>query len=136
MYWIAFALAGGSLIVSVTILSVVLAVLRSTRRTERAGGERLEILREQQERLQFMRDERRMLEEELQWRRSMMDGEERLLELNAPSESNGHSETERLPKSRVDLTNALESRLSSMSELRLATFTEELTVLGTLPAST
>ena len=100
MYWTVVGFAGASLIASVAILYVVLKVLRSTHRAERAGGERLEILREQQERLQFLREERRMLEEELQWRRSMMDGEERLLELNAPSESNGHSETERPPKSR------------------------------------
>ncbi len=99
MYWIAFGLAGGSLLTSTTILYFVLKVLRSTHRAERAGGERLEILREQQQRLQFMRDERRMLEEELQWRRSMMDGEERLLELNPPSQFNGRSETEQ-PKSR------------------------------------
>jgi hypothetical protein len=40
-----------------------------------------------------------MLEEELEWRRSMtdsegMDSEGHLLELNAPSESNGHLEPE------------------------------------------
>ena len=104
MYWIAVGLAGGSLIVSVTILYVVLKVLGSTHRAERAGEERLEILREQQQRLQFLREERRMLEEELEWRRSMMDSsssssEERLLALNAPSESDGHSESEQ-PKSR------------------------------------
>ncbi len=99
MYWIAVALAGGSLIVGVTILGVVLAGLRTTRRTERAGDERLEILREQQQRLGVLREERRMLEEELQWRRSMMDGEGRLLELDASWESDGHSETEQ-PKSR------------------------------------
>jgi hypothetical protein len=94
MYWIALGLAGGSLIVSVTILSVVLAVWRSTRRTERTGDERLEILREQQQRLGVLREERRMLEEELRWRRSMMDGEERLPELMAPPDSNGHSRFE------------------------------------------
>ena len=99
MYWIVFGLAGGSLIVSVTILSVVSAVLRSTRRTERAGDERLEILREQQQRLGVLREERRMLEEELRWRRSMMDAEERLLELNAAPESDGHSAI-KLPKMR------------------------------------
>ncbi len=81
MYWIGMGIAGASLITSVTILYVVLKVLRSTHRAERAGGERLEILREQQQRLGFLREERRMLEEELQWRRSMMEGEERLLEL-------------------------------------------------------
>jgi hypothetical protein len=91
MYWMAIGLAGGSLIVSSTILAVVLVVWRSTHRSERAGDERLEILREQQQRLGFLREERRMLEEELQWRRSMMDGEERMLELDAHSESDGHS---------------------------------------------
>ena len=94
MYWVAVGFAGASLIISTTILYFVLRVLRSTHRAERAGGERLEILREQQQRLQFLRDERRMLEEELEWRRSMMDGEGRLLELNAPSGTNGHSESE------------------------------------------
>ena len=93
-YWIAVGLAGASLITSVTILYVMLKVWGSTHRVERAGEERLEILREQQQRLQFLREERRMLEEELEWRRSTMDGssEERLLELNAPSERGGHSE--------------------------------------------
>ncbi len=99
MYWMAIGLAGGSLITSTTILYFVLKMLHSTHRAERAGDERLEILREQQQRLQFLREERRMLEEELQWRRSMMDGEERLLELNASSESNGHSGIEQ-PKIR------------------------------------
>jgi hypothetical protein len=94
MFWIALALAGGSFIVSLMALYVMLVVLRSTRRAERSGDERLEILREQQQRLQFMREERRMLEEELEWRRSTMGSEERQLELNAPSESNGHPEPE------------------------------------------
>ncbi len=91
MYWIALGLAGGSLFVSVTTLYVVWGVRRSTLRAERSGEERLEILREQQERLGVLREERRMLEEELGWRRDMMGGEERVLELDAaPSESNGH----------------------------------------------
>ena len=90
MYWITIGLAGGSLLTSTTILYFVLKVLRSTHRAEWAGDERLEILREQQQRLGFLREERRMLEEELRWRRSMMDGEERLPELMAPPDSNGH----------------------------------------------
>jgi hypothetical protein len=95
VYWIALGLAGGSLVVSVTTLYVVLGVRRSTRRAERAGDERLEILREQQERLGLLREERRMLEEELGWRRKMMDGEGRVLELDAaPSEPNGHPVSE------------------------------------------
>ncbi len=100
MNWIALSLAGSSLVVSVAILVFVWLVLRSTRRVEEGGEERLEMLREQQERLRFLREERRMLEEELEWRRSMMDREQRLLELNAAPdfdkslESNGHSESE------------------------------------------
>ena len=100
MYWIAVGLAGGSLFVSVAILVVVWLVLRSTRRAEQAGEERLEMLREQRERLLFLREERRMLEEELEWRRSMMDREQRLLELEAPLEfaktlrTNGHPKPE------------------------------------------
>jgi hypothetical protein len=95
VYWIALGLAGGGLVVSVTTLYVVLGVWRSTLRAERSGEERLEILREQQERLEFLREERRMLEEELGWRRKMMDGEERVLELDAAaSESNGYPVSE------------------------------------------
>jgi hypothetical protein len=64
VYWIAVGLAGGSLAVSVAILVVAWLVLRSTRRAEHAGEERLEMLREQRERLQLLCEERRMLEEE------------------------------------------------------------------------
>ena len=92
--WIAVALTGGSLVVSVAVLILVWLNLQSTRRAEQAGEERLEMLREQQERLQFMREERRMLEDELEWRRSMMNGEGRPLELEATTEFNGHSESE------------------------------------------
>jgi hypothetical protein len=87
-------------IVSVAILVVVWLLLRSIRRAEQAGEERLEMLREQQERLLFLREQRRMLEEELEWRRSMMDREQRVLELEAPLQSakplhsNGHPEAE------------------------------------------
>jgi pyruvate/2-oxoglutarate dehydrogenase complex dihydrolipoamide acyltransferase (E2) component len=44
-------------------------LLRSAHRSERAGEERLEILREQQERLAFMREERQLLLEEFQRQR-------------------------------------------------------------------
>ena len=50
MYWVAVGLAGSSLSVSVAILWIVSGLLRSTRRAELVGDERLEILREQQER--------------------------------------------------------------------------------------
>ncbi len=87
MYWLAVGLAGASLVVSVAILVLVWLLLRSDRRAEQAGEERLEMLREQQERLAFMREERRMLDEELEWRRSMMGREGPPSELEAPSES-------------------------------------------------
>ncbi len=94
MEWIAAGLAGGSLVVSIAVLVLVWSGLRSTRRVEQVGEERLEMLREQRERLRFMSEERRGLEDELEWRRSMMNGEGRPLELEAPSEFNGHSESE------------------------------------------
>jgi hypothetical protein len=89
VYWIAFALAGDSLLLSAATLYVALDARSSLRRAEQAGDERLQILREQQERLAFLREERRMLDEELKWRRSVMDGEGRPLELEAASELNG-----------------------------------------------
>ena len=82
---LAALLAGGSLAVSSAVLFVAWRLLRSTRRSEEAGNERLEILREQQERLKVMYQERSMLQEELKRLRSAMDEEERLLELPAPS---------------------------------------------------
>jgi hypothetical protein len=54
--------------------------LRSARRAERGGNERLEILREQQERLKLMYQERRMLEEELKRERDRRAQLERALE--------------------------------------------------------
>ena len=94
MVWIVVVLAAGSLVISLTTLYVMLGVRRSTIRAERAGDERLEILREQQERLEFMREERQMLEEELEWRRTMMNSEERQLAINAPLEANGQAQYE------------------------------------------
>ncbi len=64
--WVVLCLAGLSLALSTAILIIVWRLLRSARRSERAGEERLEILREQQERLAFMREERQLLLEELQ----------------------------------------------------------------------
>jgi hypothetical protein len=100
MLWIVVVLAAGSLVISLTTLYVMLGVRRSTIWAERAGDERLEILREQKERLEFLREERHMLEEELEWRRTMMNSEERKLELNAPSEANGQGQSNQ-PKPRA-----------------------------------
>ena len=94
---LAVLLAGGSLAASVAVLFVGWRVLRSTRRSERAGNERLEILRQQQERLKVMYQERNMLREELERLRTAMDEDKRLLELPAPSKSSrgAQSGTER-----------------------------------------
>ena len=92
MDWIAVGLAGGSLAISVAILVLVWLNLRSTHRAEQAGDGRLEMLREQQERLEFLREERRRLDDELEWRRSMVPGQERSSETETPSKSNGRSE--------------------------------------------
>ena len=89
MYWIAFGLAAGSLVLGAATLYVSLGVRRSTRRAERAGDERLGILREQQERLALLREERRVLDEELEWRRSVMEGEGTPRALEAAAASNG-----------------------------------------------
>ena len=86
---LAVLLAGASLAVSVAVLFVGWRVLRSTRRSERAGDERLEILREQQERLKLMYQERNMLREELERLRSAGEEAERMRELPAPSEPSG-----------------------------------------------
>jgi hypothetical protein len=80
------------LAISVVILILVWLNLRSTRRAEQVGDERLEMLREQQERLRFLSEERRMLEDELERRRSMAPVQERPPESEASSRSNGRSE--------------------------------------------
>jgi hypothetical protein len=59
-------LVGVCLGLSVAILVVVWRVWGTTDRTEQAGKERLEILREQQARLEHLREERRVLLEELE----------------------------------------------------------------------
>ncbi len=65
-------LAGSSLVVGVAVLIVVLRVLKSTRMEAQGGRERLEILREQQERLAIMHEERRLLLGELERQRAAM----------------------------------------------------------------
>ncbi len=84
---IAVGLAAGALVIASATLFVGFRVLRSAHRAERSGNERLEILREQQERLKLMNQERRVLEDELDRLRSAMgEEEERPRELPAPSE--------------------------------------------------
>jgi len=71
----------GLLVVTgVATLAIAARTLRSARRAEQAGDERLEILREQQERLKVMYQERRMLEDELKRERERRAELERTLE--------------------------------------------------------
>lgn len=64
--WASVFLAGLCLGSSVAILVILWRVWGNTDRAEQHGKERLEILREQQERLAHMREERRILLEELE----------------------------------------------------------------------
>lgn len=87
----------GSLSVLVGMVAVVLAlrILRSALSSERMGNERLEILREQQQRLGVLREEREMLLEELRrtharnaeleqaWRESLVEQENGRVQLPA-----------------------------------------------------
>jgi hypothetical protein len=89
--WIFVCLAVGSLLASVITLVVALRIVQSAHRSENSGEERLQILREQQQRLEFMREERRLLLEEIERQRSERNGAQRNgaqrppLELSAPS---------------------------------------------------
>ncbi len=98
MYWMDVALEVASLVLSGAILFLVWLLLRSDRRAEQAGEERLEMLREQQERLAFMREERRHSNSSSNMQRWMMGRQS-----DSPSESNGHSESEQ-PKPEVQET--------------------------------
>jgi hypothetical protein len=73
---------------SLVVLLLVWRVLRNARRSREAGDERLEILREQQERLKMMYQERNMLKDELERLRGVLNAEEeeRHLELPTPTE--------------------------------------------------
>ncbi len=86
-------------VIGVATLATALRTLRSARRAERGGDERLEILREQQERLKVMYQERRMLEEELKRERNMRLELERVTLESLPQE-NGQKQ---LPEVRVAL---------------------------------
>ncbi len=102
-------LLGGVLGLLVVIGAATLATaartLRAARRAERGGDERLEILREQQERLKLMYQERRMLEEELKRERAQRVELERTLErvaLESFPQENGHQQRQ-LPAARAAL---------------------------------
>jgi biopolymer transport protein ExbB/TolQ len=67
-------------VIGVATLAIAARTLRSARRAERGGDERLEILREQQERLKLMYQERHMLQQELERERDQRAQLERALE--------------------------------------------------------
>src|SRR5919199_814373 len=54
------------LLVSVVTLAVAIGALRSSRKSESLGEDRYELLRDQHDRLEMLREERRMLTEELE----------------------------------------------------------------------
>src|SRR5215212_7394801 len=54
------------LLVSVFTLAVAISALRSSRRSEGLGEDRYELLHDQQGRLEMLREERRMLREQLE----------------------------------------------------------------------
>ena len=64
--WVSVFLVGVGAGLSVAILVVLWRVWGAAQRTERDGRERLEMLREQQERLAHLREERQILLEELE----------------------------------------------------------------------
>jgi hypothetical protein len=88
-------LLGGALgllgLIGLATLVIAARTLRSARRAERGGDERLEILREQQERLKLMYQERHMLEEELERERNRRAELERAT-LESLPEENGHKQ--------------------------------------------
>src|SRR5215218_11284146 len=55
-----------NLLASVASLSVAILTFRSSRRSEDLGEDRYELLRDQQDRLEMLREERRMLTEQLE----------------------------------------------------------------------
>ncbi len=54
------------LLVSIVTLVIAIGILRSSRRSENLGEDRYELLRDQHDRLELLREERRMLTEELE----------------------------------------------------------------------
>src|SRR5215216_5234767 len=54
------------LLVSIVTLAIAIGALRSSRRSENLGEDRYELLRDQHDRLEMLREERRMLTEELE----------------------------------------------------------------------
>src|SRR5918998_747180 len=56
----------GVFLVSIDTLAIAIGTLRSSRRSENLGADRYELLRDQHDRLEMLREERRMLTEQLE----------------------------------------------------------------------
>ena len=66
----------------IATLGVALGALRSALRAEKLGEDRFELLRDQQERLELLREERRVLTEELEFeRRERLEAQKRVKQL-------------------------------------------------------
>ena len=120
--WIFVCLAVGSLIASVITLVVALRILQSAHRSENTAEERLEILREQQQRLEFMHEERRLLLEEIERQRSEMNGAPRPLELLAGSEEQAKRQE---PRRRGPELTTLDAQMPHVDGERLRELREE-----------
>ena len=69
MSTVLFVVGSLDVLVVMMVLVVVFRILRSALRSEQMGNERREMLREQQERLEYLRKEREMLLEKLRQER-------------------------------------------------------------------
>jgi hypothetical protein len=83
---------------SISTLIVAWRILRTVRRSEQAGDERLEILREQQQRLDYLYEERRQLLQALEVQCREQDEQRRRLELpSAPATAREGRESRETP---------------------------------------
>ena len=71
MSTVLFVVGSLDVLVVMMVLVVVFRILRSALRSEQMGNERLEMLREQQERLEYLRKERELLLEKLRQERGL-----------------------------------------------------------------
>jgi hypothetical protein len=89
MSTVLFVVGNLGVLVGMIALVVAFRILRSALRSERMGNERLEILREQQERLAYLRRERELLLEELRQERGRYAEIERAWRESSAAQDNG-----------------------------------------------
>jgi hypothetical protein len=86
-----FVLTSLSVLVGMAALVFAVRILQSALESEQMGRERLEILREQQERWEFLREERRLLLEELREERDRHAEVERAWQESLVEQDNGRA---------------------------------------------